>query len=280
MMKKYINLSKKQLSASSSLPGIPRTSPILFADEPIASLQRAHEAGFSAIELHIRENAAIDCESVIAECERLGMSISLVVTGRLAVETGATLTHADPEMTKRAQNGIMTYVDVAKKLRSNLLIGWIRGPRPDGMCEEVYEEQLAAALQPICEYAQTQGVTLLIEALNRYEINSFHRGEEIRSFIEKYNLPVCGLLLDVFHMNLEEANMGDAIRANRSLLRYVHFADSNRHFPGAGHMDIDDVLAALDEIHFDGWLSTECLPEPDYESAIRGTQAYFAERLS
>lgn len=279
-MNKYTNLSKKQLSASAALPGIPRTSPILFADEPIAGLHRAHEAGFSAIELHIRENAAIDCERIMAECDRLQMSISLVVTGRLAVETGATLTHAEPEMAKRAQDGVMTYVDIAKKLRSNLLIGWIRGPRPDGMCEEAYEDRLAAALRPICEYAQTHGVTLLIEALNRYEINSFHRGEEICAFIEKFNLPACGLLLDVFHMNLEEADMGDAIRTNQRLLRYVHFADSNRHFPGAGHMDIDEVLAALDEIHFDGWLSTECLPEPDYESAIRGAQTYFAARLS
>ena len=279
-MKKFKNLSLKQLSASAALPGMARTSPVLFVDDPIASIRKAHEMGFAALEIHARENAPIDFDALMQECDLLNMSISLLITGRLAAETGATLTNTDPKLAKLAQDGLFKYVDNAHKCRCNLVIGWIRGPKPDSMSQETYEDTLASALRPICEYAQQKNVMLLIEALNRYEINTFSRGEQVLSFIEKYGLPSCGLLLDIFHMNLEEVALGEAIRANRRNLHYVHFADSNRHHPGAGHMDIDEVLAALDEINFKGWLATECLPEPDYDTAICGTRDFFAERLN
>ena len=74
---------------------------------------------------------------------------------------------------------------------------------------------------------------------------------------------------DVFHMNIEDAQLGGALARHGRWVRYVHLADSNRLAPGRGHQDFADVLAGLRQAGFDGWASIEVLPEPDADTAAR-----------
>jgi hypothetical protein len=66
-----------------------------------------------------------------------------------------------------------------------------------------------------------------------------------------------------FHMNIEEANLADALVSASSLVGHVHFADSNRLAPGWGHVDFSKILAALSKIGYDGPFGVEILPKPD-----------------
>ena len=67
-------------------------------------------------------------------------------------------------------------------------------------------------------------------------------------------------MADLFHMNIEDADIGKAIERNRDILRHVHIADSNRLAPGMGHTDITGAIGTLRSIGYDRWLSAEILP--------------------
>ena len=68
-------------------------------------------------------------------------------------------------------------------------------------------------------------------------------------------------------MHIEDAHIGASLAKHADLVKYIHFADSNRWAPGWGHLDFDDVFAGLRKGNFDGWSSIEILPEPDPDSA-------------
>ena len=85
------------------------------------------------------------------------------------------------------------------------------------------------------------------------------------------------ILADLYHMNIEETNIPDAIRNAGSRIGHVHFADSNRRAAGLGHTDFLPIVSALVEIGYSGYLSAEILPLPDSDTAARQTIAMFRQ---
>jgi sugar phosphate isomerase/epimerase len=84
---------------------------------------------------------------------------------------------------------------------------------------------------------------------------------------------------DVFHMNIEDAHIGDALARHAKLVKYIHFADSNRLAPGQGHLDFNDVFQGLEKAGFDGWASIEIFPKPDPDTAARQAAEFILPRL-
>ncbi len=92
--------------------------------------------------------------------------------------------------------------------------------------------------------------------------------------IERVEAENFGLLLDTFHMNIEEADMQASIFNCGGRIFHFHVADSNRWYPGAGHLDFKSILGTLESIGYKGWVSGEFLPKPETETAARmGIQA-------
>jgi sugar phosphate isomerase/epimerase len=83
-----------------------------------------------------------------------------------------------------------------------------------------------------------------------------------------------GLLLDTFHMNIEETDLEEAIRSGGDRIFHFHVADSNRWHPGAGHLDFKQLLKSLTSIGYEGWVSGEFLPLPDVDTAAQQGLAY------
>jgi len=79
------------------------------------------------------------------------------------------------------------------------------------------------------------------------------------------------ILADLFHMNIEEADLAAALRVGRGWIGHVHFADSNRQAIGSGHTRLEPIIAALREIGYEGYLSAEIFPLPDALAAARQT---------
>jgi sugar phosphate isomerase/epimerase len=79
------------------------------------------------------------------------------------------------------------------------------------------------------------------------------------------------LLADLFHMNVEEVHVADALRAGSTVLGHVHLADSNRRPAGNGHTDFAAIAKALREVGYDRYVSAECFPYPDGDAAARAT---------
>ncbi len=272
-------LSKNQLAVVNCPAPAPITSPMLIIGDAMENLDKTHELGYRAVELHIRENENIDFDAYTEKLDKYGMKVSAVVTGRLPVQTGATYVNKDPDKVKQAVEGTYRYIELAKKLKTLVLLGWIRGPRPAEMAEGEYLDRLAEVMKPLAEHAQKENVKFVIEAINRYEINTLNTGSQIKRLIEKYELPSTGVLLDTFHMNIEETDPIKAVKDCGNLLGHMHFADSNRHYPGDGHLDIDSVLRALEDMNYKGFMCIECLPIPEHIIAAKRAKEYFDTRL-
>jgi sugar phosphate isomerase/epimerase len=111
--------------------------------------------------------------------------------------------------------------------------------------------------------------------LNRYETNLLNRVDDALSFLKPLRAQNVKLLCDLFHMNIEEAGIAEALRLAGPRLGHLHFADSNRLAIGLGHTDIAPVAQVLRDVRYAGYISGEVLPLPDGDTAARQTIASF-----
>jgi D-psicose/D-tagatose/L-ribulose 3-epimerase len=125
---------------------------------------------------------------------------------------------------------------------------------------------LTEALRPVVDYASERGVKLALEPLNRYETSLITTAEQGLEVVEAVGSPALGLLLDTYHMNIEEKRTADAIRMAGRHLFHVHASASDRGAPGADHVGWPSVAAALTEVAYEGVLCIEAFTP--YEPAI------------
>ena len=114
--------------------------------------------------------------------------------------------------------------------------------------------QSMAELLPVAEQAD---VVLNVEVINRFEQFLLNTAEEAIEYASRFTSRNLGILLDTFHMNIEEDDLGDAIRTVGKRLRAFHIGEPNRKPPGRGRMPWTEIRAALDEVGFDGPLVME-----------------------
>lgn len=132
---------------------------------------------------------------------------------------------------------------------------------PDGTPEQEWE-WVVAGLKDIYEHAQPKGVTLAIEPLNRFETYFINRGAQAMALAEEVG-PDCGVCLDAFHLNIEEADLYQAIIDCGPRLTDFHVADNNRMPAGMGHYDWKKVVSTLKQVGYDGALTAEFVAPVD-----------------
>ena len=253
--------------ALSSADEAPSTAPILLQGSVEHNLQMAAQLGYDAIEIHTREDAELDYHAIQKACTCFGTQIAAVVTGRLNTEGKCSLMADEPYIVSAAMDGMRKYIDMAQKLKADLVVGWVKGNIPQGQNREKYMSRLAKNLQILNDYGKERSVKLNIEVINRYEVNVFTTADEIMTFLETYPLDNCYAHLDTFHMGIDECDPVAAIHRCKGKLGYFHLADNSRRYPGSGQFDFGKILQALDDIEYDGYLSVECLPYPNGELA-------------
>jgi len=111
---------------------------------------------------------------------------------------------------------------------------------------------LVEQLSALAKHAGDHGVTLCLEPLNRFETSFINLASQAIEVIDRVDHPACQIMLDTFHMNIEEKSIGDAIRATGKRLRHVHTCENDRGAPGSGHVPWDDVKKALRDVGYDG----------------------------
>jgi sugar phosphate isomerase/epimerase len=117
-------------------------------------------------------------------------------------------------------------------------------------------------------------VMLVLEPINRYEMNYLNTVSEAMAILERVDLPNVTLLLDSFHMNIEESSIPLAITQARGHIGHVHFVDSNRWPPGFGHTNMPEIYMMLKSLGYEGYLGIETLPRPTPLEAARAGIAF------
>lgn len=245
--------------------------PFVFHCPLEAGFEKAATLGFDAVELFLPGPDAVSVEEIQALQQKNGLAIAAVGTGAGMVRHGLSVT--DPDSVKRAAalEFILAMVEFGGQLKAPAILGSMQGRRGGDVSREQAFGWLADALRKIGEAASKHGVAFIYEPLNRYETNLLNRLGDAAEWVRSESLSNIVLLADMFHMNIEETDIADAMRAGGDLIGHVHYADSNRHAMGFGHTDPAPVVKALKEIGYHGYLSAEIFPLPDADTAAAQT---------
>lgn len=225
--------------------------------------------GYDGVEIALRNPDLLDPIYLESKLAAYGLELVALGTGQAYVDEGISLTDLNGETRREAMNRLKRHIDLAAPFGGQVIIGLIRGKIVGPAEKERQLDYLQEALTEVCRHAEEKRVRITIEPLNRYECNILNRADEVITIIRMIQSPNLGVLLDTFHMNIEEANIHVTIAECGHHLSHVHIADSNRRAPGMGHIDFAGVCRSLRKAGYDGFLSGEMLPYPDIETAMQ-----------
>jgi D-psicose/D-tagatose/L-ribulose 3-epimerase len=136
----------------------------------------------------------------------------------------------------------------------------------------------AEVLHKAGDHAAQAGITLALEALNRFECYLCNTMEQMHKLLSKTAHANVRSMYDTHHANIEEKKCADAIMKIAPMLAHVHISENDRGTPGDGHVPWDETFAALSSIHFNGWLTIEAFSrnDPDFANAINVWREYSA----
>ncbi|HEX4128942.1 MAG TPA: sugar phosphate isomerase/epimerase family protein [Pirellulales bacterium] len=113
------------------------------------------------------------------------------------------------------------------------------------------------SIRAMAEHAATCGVTLSVEYLNRFECYLLNTAADTARFCKEVNHPLCRMMYDTFHANIEEKSIADAIRACADMTVHVHISENDRSTPGRGHVAWAETFDTLKQTGYDGWMTVE-----------------------
>lgn len=249
------------------------TGPFVFHDLT-TGVKQARRLGFDAVELFPGDPKSLPNASALE-----GLSVSAVGSGAGWVKHKLSFTSPDPAVREQARQFVRELVTAADKFHAPVIIGSMQGRWGNGLTRDEALGWLAESLTELGDHAAQYGVPLIYEPLNRYETNLIHTLADGVAFVERHGLTNVKLLADLFHMNIEEADLPAAVRAAGSHVGHVHFGDSNRRAVGGGHTPMGPIIAALRDVGYAGYLSAEVFPLPDPVAAATANMTAFRQHV-
>ncbi|KPJ55330.1 hypothetical protein AMJ47_00455 [Parcubacteria bacterium DG_72] len=228
------------------------------------SLKYFKDLGYEGIELAVRDPEKLDLQNLRNVLNKLSLPVAAIGTGQVFVDEG--LSFSDPSTKQKAIERFKKHIVLGCELKCPVIIGCIRG-------KEVHKENFVNCLKVVGPYAKEKGVTLLIEPLNRYETSYLNKVSETIELVKELGEPF-KVLLDTFHMNIEEPDLIETFKNAKEYIGHVHVADSNRLAPGSGHIDFASVINYLKEINYKGFISAEVMPFPSQKEAAEASYNY------
>lgn len=244
-------------------------------EDYLKGLDWMEKSGLDGAELCISNYWDIDVSRVKAELDKRGLGCSTLSTGQARGLEGLSLIGVSQDVCKKTQERFMQHIDAAKILGSKVTIGLMRGLGSAATMDKDLKE-LKTAMMPLIDYADKRGVALCLEAINRYETALLNSVEATMDFIsnELGNPDCVGILWDLFHANIEDTAFERSIEVMGRKLLHLHLADSNRMFPGYGHIGFNTILKAVKDSGYREYCSFECFNLPSLDVVLSGTKEW------
>jgi len=230
--------------------------------------------GFDGVEPAVRDPALVDHVGLIEAVSKHGMEIPAIGTGQAWGEEHLSFTDPNPEVRQQAVERIAAHVPLAKKAGALIVIGLVRGTIQEEASENQAREWMFSGFKSCVDIAGKEGVRIAFEPLNRYETQLLNTAKESLELIDRVGADNLGLLLDTFHMNIEEPSIEESIKLCGDRIFHFHVADSNRWYPGAGHLDFRSILETLFSTGYSGFVSGEFMAVPDADTSAQKAIRY------
>jgi D-psicose/D-tagatose/L-ribulose 3-epimerase len=225
----------------------------LTADELANLAPKVKQMGFDWIEVPIEGTADLDYRRGANLIKEHGLGVSVCA----AMGPDRDLIHEDQAIQQNGMAYIRHCIDAVVTLGGNHVVGPIYSA-VGRVWQQTEAERardvdlLVKNLSELAKYAADKGVVLCIEPLNRFETSFINIAPQAIEVIDRVNSPGCKIMLDTFHMNIEEKSLGDAIRQVGSRMAHFHACENDRGAPGSGNVQWADVAQALRDIGYDG----------------------------
>ncbi len=226
-------------------------------------------AGFDLIEIPNHDYNASEIHALNQELDRHSLSRTLATI--LGADSNPI--SPDPSIRRAALHKLQQDIDMAAALGAEALIGPIHSAHKLFTGRGPSEQELAHCadiLQRAGEYAQTKGIELCVEFLNRFECYVLNTCEQAHRLMSEINLPNVGILYDTHHAHIEEHSQGTALTENLEAINHVHISESHRGTPGTGTVSWPEVFSALKQGGYNGRVVIEAFgtSNPDIAQAV------------
>ena len=223
-------------------------------------IRKAAAIGFDILEFQAQPLLEMSDEH-LRELKRLADDCGIELTYSLGLDPAYDVSSADESVRR---GGILYLQHIVEKIgimEGKLLSGvsYAGWGSPNYVVDDksALVERSKASMREILRTAEDYGVTYCVEAVNRFEGCIINTAREALDYVADIDSPNIGILLDTYHMNIEEASIGDAIRLAGDKLTSFHTGENNRSVPGRGHLDWDEIFGALHDIGYTGRIVSE-----------------------
>lgn len=219
-------------------------------------------SGFDFVELPVNDVSLDKWHRIGQQLSELGMGVqTCTICG-----PEHSLISPDEAVRQASVAYLKQVVDCSRAAGSSILMGPVYAGFKEFTGKPATAEEWnwsVMGMREVAEYAQTQGVTLAIEYLNRFEVYLLTCADEVIRYVEDVNHPNCRVAFDTFHANMEEKNIGAALRRCAPYLVHVQISENDRSTPGQGHINFEEVFAVLQDVGYEGPIAIEAFgPNP------------------
>jgi len=224
-------------------------------DELEKALARSHELQFDLIEFSYLDPAQVDVKWLASRLRELGLDVAI----SMGLPPEGDISSEDPAVVANGEDILDRAVALVRDLGGTKLAGILSSAH--GKQEHVVTRKgwdtSVATLSKVADRAKAAGVTLNLEIVNRFESNLLNTAAQGMAYIEATGASNVFLHLDTFHMNIEEADVGLAIRHAADKIGYVHIGESHRGYLGTGNIDFSAIFDALVAIGWNDYVTFE-----------------------
>lgn len=252
-----------------------RGGPFVLWDGLPDACRLAQQLGYDAIEIFAPGPEAVDAGELKKLLDDHGLALAAVGTGAGWVKHGLQLADTDAGKRQEARDFVRRMIDFGGPFGAFAIIGSMQGRHTAEVSRDQARGYLAEALEDGGSYAAQYNVPLVYEPLNRYETNQVNTVADGVALLESLSTDNVKLLCDLFHMQIEERDLAEALISGGQHVGHIHFVDSNRRPVGEGHLDFRPIIKALREIQYPGYLSAEAFAYPDPTQAAEQTMRAF-----
>jgi len=235
------------------------------------SLRKLSALGYDGVELMVRRPDRLEGALIRQLLEENELELAGICTGALWGEEKLGLVNSDLTVSQAAMSRVRELIDFASSWfgpGTPINIGRVRG-LGDPAQPEATLQVATAVFRELADYASPKGVRLLLEPITINQVSFIITTQDGIEMVKRVGRSNFGLMLDVYHMNIEDVSIAESFREAREYCWHVHVCDNNRRWPGSAHLDFGTIFSVLDEIGYSGFVGTEILPWPTPDTAAR-----------
>jgi sugar phosphate isomerase/epimerase len=259
-----------------SLNDVSATAPIILRGDIETVCAKAKEIGYDGLEIQLCDPQNYEWKEIKQTTDYYGLEIVAFATGRELIENKLSLISNDSSIRRAAIDKLKLHIDMAKKVGSMVIVGSMRSHIPDFSKREFYENLHREAILEVSDYAKLNDVKIVVENITTHISNYLNTMKEVADFVRDLKRDNVGIHLDTYSMLMEDNDIWNSIRYCGKDLKYIHFSDSGRLYPGGGNVDFKSFMKALIEIGYSGWISTECIPYPNAYACAKNGYDYIS----